>query len=292
MSLSMIANDILKYAPGLNLDLVKSIIQTSYEELCSRDWSQLKLQRQIYTVGLYSTGTVKVDASGVVTGVGTAFTSSMVGRFMKVYYGDAFFEISSFINPLEVTLKDWPGGVVAAGTSYSIFKSLYSVDPSFGIIFNVIYQISLGKKSQSYFNNIDPARTSTGSSPIFWAYAGKAVDGAIQIELYPPVTQVVPVRIYGKIRAVTLADSDSPKLPEPLIQAAALIDCFEMKNRQQPNQGWDKQVAKQAARFSVLLAQYEDEDFQLDSHRDRVKDVSDEPLIPSDDNFALSHDVG
>lgn len=292
MSLSIMANDILKYAPGLNLDLVKSIIQSSYEELCSKDWSQLKLQRQIYTVGLYSTGTVRVDASGVVTGVGTAFTSAMVGRFMKVSYGDAFFEISSFINPLEVTLKDWPGEVVAAGTSFSIFKSLYSVDPSFGILFDVVYQVSLTKKSQSYFNKIDPARTSTSSSPLFWAYAGKAGNGSIQIEIYPPVTAVIPLRVYGKIRAVTLGDSDSPKLPEPLIRAHALIDCFEMKDRQQPNQGWDKQVIKQMARYSLLLTQYEDEDFQLDSHQDRVKDVSDEPLIPSDDNFALSHDIG
>ena len=292
MSLATIANDILKSAPGLNLDLVKSIIQTSYEELCSRDWSRLKLTRQIYTVGLYTTGTVAVNAVGVVTGVGTAFTSGMVGRFMKVYYGDAFFEIESFTNPLQITLKDWAGEVVAAGTSFTIFKTIYTVDPSFGIIFDVIYQVPLTKKSQSYFNKIDPARTSTASSPIFWAYAGQAVDGAIQIEIFPPVTQVIPLRVYGKMKAVTLEDGDIPKLPENLIQAAALVDCFEMKDQQQPKSGWDKRRARQEALFTGLLQQYEDEDYQLDSHYDKVKDASEDPIIPSDDNFACSHDVG
>jgi len=292
VSLSTIANDILKYAPGLNSDLVKSIIQTSYEELCVRDWSQLKLTRQIYTAGFYSTGTVSVNASGEVTGVGTAFTSGMVGRFMKVSYGDSFFEIASFTDPLHATLKDWPGGVIAAGTAYSIFKTIYKVDVEFGIVFNLIYQINLIKRSQTYFNKIDPARTSSGSSPIFWAYAGSAEDGSIQVELYPPVTQVVPVRVQGKRRALPLEDGDIPKLPENLIQAASLIDCFEMKDQQQPNQGWDKRQIKQVALFTALLQQYEEEDFQLDSHHDRVKDVSEDPIIPSDDNFALSHDVG
>lgn len=292
MSLSTITNDILKYAPGLNSDLVKSIIQSKYEELCSRDWSQLKLTRAIFTVPPYSTGTVAVNAIGEVTGAGTAFTSGMIGRFMKVYYGDGFFEIASFTDPLHITLKDWPGAVVAAGTLYSIFKTIYKVDGSFGIVFNLIYQVNLIKKSQSYFNKIDPARTSSGSSPIFWAYAGTADDGSIQVELYPPASEVVPVRVQGKRKAATLGDSDIPKLPEPLIRAYALIDCFGAKEQQQPNQGWDKQRTRQETFFAALLQQYEDEDFQFDSYHDRVKDMSEDPIIPSDDNFALSHDIG
>lgn len=291
MSLATITNDILKYAPGLNSDLIKSIIQSSYEILCARDWAQLKLTRTINTVGFYSTGTVSIDATGNVVGSGTTFTSGMVGRFMKVYYTDAFFEIQSFTDATHISLKDWAGAVVS-GKTFSIFKTIYSVDPSFGIIFNIIYQVTLLRKSQAYFNKIDPARTSSASSPLYWAYAGKASNDAIQVEIYPPCTQVVPLRIYGKIKATTLGDDDIPKLPEPLVRAAALVDCFEMKNSQQPRQGWDKRRLKQEVIFTDLLAQYEDEDAQLDSFHDKVKDTSEEPLIPWDDTFAASHDVG
>jgi len=291
MSLSTIANKLLKFAPGLNLDLVKSIIQSSYEELCGRDWSQLKLQRQITTVAPYSTGTVAVATDGTVTGSSTVFNSAMVGRFMRVYYDDSLFEIESVTSQTELKLKDWTGEVVDADTSYSILKTIYPVNSDFGLIFDVIYQTALTKKSQSYFNRIDPGRTSTGDAPIFWAYAGKNDADAILIEIYPPVTSAVPLRVYGKMKAVTLEDDDTPKLPEALVAAHALIECYAFKARQQPKQGWEERQTSQEGQFASLLIQYEDEDFQLDSHPGRVRDTSSEPLIPSDDNFSLSHDV-
>lgn len=363
MSLATMANEILKFAPGLNLDIIKSIIQSSYVELCSRDWIRLKLNRQITTVIPYSTGKVVIAPTGVVMGVGTTFASTMVGRFMRIEYADSLFEIDTYTSATQILLKDWTGaaipatpvivsssvanptlittltahgfttgnsiainghtgstpaldgihtvtvvspttftvpvnvtvggtgGVASLGQTYSILKTIYPVDVTFGIIFDIIYQTSLLKKSQSYFNKIDPARISSSSTPLYWAYAGEASTGALQVEIYPPPTSVVPLRVYGKMRAATLGDSDLPKLPEPLLEAYALIDCYELKDLQLPGQGWDKRKDRQEMRFGGLLQQYEDEDFQLDSHRDRVKDVSGDPIIPSDDNFSLSHDV-
>jgi hypothetical protein len=215
----------------------------------------------------------------------------MVGRFMKVHYTDAFFEISVFTNPTTITLKDWPGEVVAAGHTYSIFKTIYDIPTEVGMVYNLVYQVPLIKKSQSYFNYIDPARTSSSSSPIYWAFAGVTSAGLLQIELYPPATSVVGVRVYGKQKITTLGSADTPYLPEDLIEARALLNCYRMKDVQQPKQGWGEKVAEQTDFYGELFTTFQEEDYQLESHHTKVKDAMGDPIIPQDDNFALSHDV-
>ncbi len=291
MTLATMTNNMLRFIPGLNPDLIKSTLQDSYRQLCSKEWSRLKLQRQIYTAAIYSTGTVAVAATGIVTGVGTTFTAAMVGRFMKVEYTDSFFEILSYSSGVSITLKDWTGEVVAAGHTYSIFKTIYSVDTTFGIVYEVAYQTSLKKKSQRSFNQIDPSRSGTGSTPTYWAYAGTTTAGVIQIEIYPIPTSIIPLRVYGKIRASTLGDSDTPYLQEDLIEAHALINCYELKDIQQPGMGWGQKATKQSQIYIDILERYEAEDFELDAHHDKVKDAMGEGSYPIDDTFATNHDV-
>jgi len=290
MSLANMSNNILRFCPGLNLDLIKSTIQDSYRQLCSKDWNRLKLTRQTYTTAIYSTGTVSIAADGTVTGSGTTFTSAMVGRHMSVYYDDAFFEIQTYLSPTSIILKDWAGEVVS-GEAYTIFKIIYTIDPSFKLVWNVIHQIPLKKKSQSYFNSVDPGRTSTSSSPTAWALAGLSPTGAVQIEIYPVPTDVVPLRVYGKMGFSTLADGDSPRLPEDLIEAYSLITCYRLKDLKEPGQGWAEKIVIQNELYGSLLADLNEEDYQLGEHSDRVKDTMGEVGYPTDDNFALSHDV-
>jgi len=292
MTLATMSNNILKFCPGLNLDIIKSNIQDSYRMLCAKDWNRLKLQRQIYTVAPYSTGSVAVAAAtGIVTGVGTTFTAAMVGRFMRVSYGDSFFEIETYSSPTSLTLRSWAGVAVAAGTAYSIFKTIYPADATFKLIYELEYQTTLRKRSQRYFNNLDPARLTTSSTPIAWAFAGTDATGIIQVELYPVPSAIVPVRVYGKVLAETLADSGTPKLPEDLIEAHALIACYRMKALKEPQQGWEDKLTMQAAFYASLLGDFEEEDFQLDDHSDKVKDRMGEAGYPTDDNFGLSHDI-
>jgi hypothetical protein len=290
MTLATMSNNLLRFVPGLSPDLIKSTLQDSYKQLTSRDWARLKLQRQIYTTATYSTGTVSVDTTGVVTGVGTTFTSAMVGRFMRIEYTDSLFEIDSYASGISVTLKDWTGVAVAAGHSYTILKVIYPVDTLFGVVYEVEYQTSLRKKSQRYFNQIDPSRTTTGT-PTYWAYAGMTSAGVIQIEIYPVPTTVIPLRIYGKRRASTLGDSDTPWVQEDLIETHALINCYELKDLQNPKEGWGQKAVKQVQLYTELLERYETEDYQLDAHSDKVKDRMGGGDFPLDDNFAVSHDV-
>ena len=291
MSLATMSNNVLRFCPGLNPDILKSTLQDTYRQLCSKDWGRLHIVRSTPTIIPYATGTVSVNAAGTVTGVGTTFTSAMVGRWMRVYYSDAIFEIDTYTGATEILLKKWTGDVVAAGTSYSIFKTIYNADALFGELHDIIYQMPLKKKSQSYFNKLDPSRLSTGSSPTDWAFAGVTSAGVIQFEIWPVPTSVISLRMDGKIKASTLGDSDSPYLPEDLIEAKALITCYELKELQQPGVGWAKKKSDQIVIYGDLLQMYEEEDYRLQAFSDRVKDTQGDPTFPSDDNFALSHDV-
>jgi hypothetical protein len=77
----------------------------------------------------YTTGTVSIDASGNVTGSGTTFTSSMVGKaftctgLSKQYRIATFTSTTAIAIQLDVfddTVTAYDGGVIAGGTSYTI----------------------------------------------------------------------------------------------------------------------------------------------------------------------------
>lgn len=291
MTLLSVKNKCLLMAPGLHPTEIGSIIQSAYEGLTREDWSGLKTIRTVFTTPPYSTGVVSVAADGVAMGVGTTFTSAMVGCAMRVYYGDSFFTISAVGGPTSLTLQDWTGQVVPAGTSYSILKHIYSTYVNLQFIYEVTYQSRLEKKSQYYFDKIDPSRVGRGT-PEFWADAGLDSMGYTQIELYPIADAVYPHRISGKLGAGTLTDSSTFALPESLVEARSLIDCFLLKSTQEPGRGWDRRARDQGEIFKGLLLDYQIEDYSRRAGPERVKDVmgGEEKGYPTGDSYWVGRD--
>jgi|SRR5579864_1015214 len=77
----------------------------------------------------YTTGTVTVDSSGNVTGSGTTFTASMVGRGFQASGQTSWYRVATFVITTSITIVDdlkdsgsggYSGGAVAGGTSYTI----------------------------------------------------------------------------------------------------------------------------------------------------------------------------
>jgi hypothetical protein len=291
MTLASMQNNILRFCPGLNPDIVASTVQDSYRKLGMMEWNKLFTTRLISTVGPYSTGTITITAGGTVTGSGTTFTSNMVGRQFRSYYQDSFFEILTVTPPSTLTVRGWPGPSLSTVQLYSIFGLTYSSDVAFKEIVSVAYQTDLEQKSQTFFNRRDPERTTTGT-PIWWAYAGWNTLGYPLIEVYPVADQVYPLRLYGKLATTTLVGNAAPYLPEDLIEAHALLDCYRIKDAQDPKMGWATKVEMQVEVYKDILQAARDEDYQLVSHRDKVKDymnnIEDNP--PSD-SFWAQHDV-
>lgn len=75
----------------------------------------------------YETGTVSIDADGVVTGSGTTFTSAMVGRGFKAVGHSQWYRVKTYTSGTEIVIEDdrdditsdYTGGVIS-GAAYVI----------------------------------------------------------------------------------------------------------------------------------------------------------------------------
>ena len=103
------------------------------DDICSRyDFSWLKKYGYVNTVVVYDTGTVTCTTdSATVTGLGTTFTSAMVGRLFKVDDEESYYEIAAYVSATEITLASTYIGTTAATLSYNIWKTDYPLASDF-----------------------------------------------------------------------------------------------------------------------------------------------------------------
>lgn len=96
------------------------------------DFSFLIDFAEINTTESYADGTITVTQdSTTVTGSGTAFTDSMVGRYVKVSGSDDYYEIESITGDSELELKDAYNGETQSGASYVIYRIFYPLASDF-----------------------------------------------------------------------------------------------------------------------------------------------------------------
>jgi hypothetical protein len=76
----------------------------------------------------YTTGTVAVSSGGTVTGTGTTFTSSMVGKPFKAAGHTKWYRVKTFTSATSIDIENdsddeasaYDGGVISAGATYEI----------------------------------------------------------------------------------------------------------------------------------------------------------------------------
>ena len=295
MSQASIANNIFRLCPGLSPDLVRSFIVDSYTQLAREDWFALNITRNFITYAPYSTGKINVDVNGNVTGIGTTFASWMVGGWMTLEWSDSKFEVLTYTSPTSITIGGWSQNALT-NYPYTIFFYIYKLPLPQIKVYDVTYQTSLPKKSQSYINEIDPSRLETGQ-PLLWADAGLDIDGgtlASQIEVYPMPDQQYPLRVYGKILPSITSPTVPPVLylPEDVVEAHALMQCLRAKCSIDPKGGWDVRLAEQMKWYAQIHDDARFEDFTRGSAPDAVKDTMAASFAyPQSDTFAASHDI-
>ena len=292
MTLATMSNNLLRYVPGLTTPVIESVIQDSYRQLCAMEWERLNLSTTIYTVAPYGTGTVTVASDGTVTGDGTTFSTAMEGRWMRVYYEDAFFQVETVNSGTELVVVGWPGEVVSTATKFSIFQHQYQLPSTVGQVYSVVYQTKLLKKSVNFIDRLDPSRSTTSDSPIWWAFDSVSAVGVITIQVYPVPSSVVPVQIHGKYLTPTLASATVGMLPEPLIEAHALMGCYRVFQAMNRHIKLGPEIESALFQYQSMLETFKEEDRLLDAHAEKVKDTMGEVDWPTDANFSLSHDVG
>ncbi|MEM2124986.1 MAG: hypothetical protein QXQ53_01150 [Candidatus Methanosuratincola sp.] len=291
MTLSTMINNLLLFIPGLTPTTCRALLNVAYERLSLLDWACLETIETIHTVAPYTTGTASVNSSGVVTGIGTSWSPSMEGSFMRIHYSDAFFRIASVSSPTSLTLEGWTGETTSSAP-YTIFKTLYTLPSTISHIKSINYNLSLLKRDIQDLNAFDPSRLISGE-PLWWAYHGTDSSNNLIIEIYPIPNATYPLRIYGKRRTTPLTeDDDTPLLNEPLILQAAIVDAILIRMQQEPtNPTWSRLYETHLVRYQTIFDSAREADFLSYSHRSRVRDVMDIPTYPPSDTFWATHDV-
>lgn len=122
-------------------DKFRSYVKNPEQTLQKQIANRIKKVIDTYVLGLYGdvgagnwhgtsydTGTVEIDASGNVTGSGTTFTSSMVGKPFKADGHSDWYRVKTYTNGTTIVIEDdsddedstYSGGAIGAGASYEI----------------------------------------------------------------------------------------------------------------------------------------------------------------------------
>ncbi len=109
-------------------DLVKKSINIALSRIAEYfEWPfYMENTGLISTVAPYTTGTVSVvNGTNAVVGVGTTWTSAMVGRKIRIASGQPYYRIKSIDSTTALTLTTLFQSETAVGATYNIYKDEY-----------------------------------------------------------------------------------------------------------------------------------------------------------------------
>lgn len=128
--------------PGVGPDVITDGTANSQQAndilLCIRDglswvynahqWSYLEPSISISTLAPYSTGTITIDANGVVTGTDTVFPDYSASSYGWLYVGLAgAFPIATYSSGTSITLSNYNQDAITTATTYSIWFHEYDL---------------------------------------------------------------------------------------------------------------------------------------------------------------------
>lgn len=212
MSFRSMKLELQTYVPELNPLQCGMRLNRSYQRLLDmHEWSFLKKEALITTIANYSAGTVtSTTGSPTITGNGTAFTASMIGRYIKMGGQPESYKITNVVG--QTLTVEANVGVGAATTGYVIYQIYYPKPTDCRFIIDVRRQLSLFEKTHDWLDDFDPDRDGVGE-PVYYANYSDTV-----IEFYPASDQAYTVRLSYKMSIPDMsAETDVPVLSDALI---------------------------------------------------------------------------
>lgn len=210
-----------EYVPSLPLFLAQKLINDRYRRaLDSRPWSGLRDQGMIIIPNATTSGSVTVPQGGyTVTGIGTSWTSALVGQQIKVANQGPIITITDVTSPTSLTLEQaYPlSQYTTTPTGYTILQNFITMPEDFKyflVIYDPIRQWRLFfNQTQQDMSAYDPGRTSVGDP---WVVADLKFNtsGLAQYELWPgPTTARGYNYYYIKQGHELVNDTDEPIFP-------------------------------------------------------------------------------
>lgn len=220
-SFSTMYRSLREYAPGLPIFLAKRLLNDRYRRaLNMRPWAGRRAQGMITIPTAYTTGTVTVPQGGTtVTGVGTTWTSGLIGQQIKIANQGPAITITAVSSPTSLTLEQvYPlPNYASVQTGYSILQNFVTMPSDFKeflIIYDPYRQWRLFfNMTQQDLSGWDPGRTSAGD-PWILADLLYTSGGLAQYELWPAPQTARGYNYYYVKQGVDLVqDTDTPIFP-------------------------------------------------------------------------------
>ena len=242
-TLAQMRADLMGSVPGFAPSTYNTVIQKAYDNtIKSYPWQDLELEVNLATVKYISTGGVHfqngaTDVTAATT-VSAAWSegeaNGFAGRFISKTDEAAYFTISASDSTSITLTGNYIGktttAVASAGVGYVIFKHLLEVPTAMDTVTQVIYKDKpLRDATEEYIEARDPDFWEYGE-PERWRRVGYDSANATILQIYPAACDdVYALRLKGKKRIETLADSTKPLLDSTLITAIAEVELLKRK---------------------------------------------------------------
>lgn len=172
-SFSQIVGRVQLRVPQASRFLVEDFVRNAYREIFEfRLWSWRRKFGQFIFPEVVDDGTVTVTLnSTIVTGSGTAFDSSMVGRQFRINVSTPIYTIVSVQSTTQLTLDNVWGSATTAATGYEIYLAYVTVPSdfwSFVVIWDPRYNWRLLQDyTQAQLDAVDAQRSNSGNVYLF-----------------------------------------------------------------------------------------------------------------------------
>lgn len=165
---------LLNRAPEVGLALAGQLINDSWQTLQSRrEWSFRRRHQTFAPPNIYTTGTATTNVGAgnptLITGVGTTWTVSMIGRQIRIGgLLNPYYTIVGWLSATQILIdQPWAGDDVTAQT-YQIIQIYYPVPSDFGY-FYVAVSVKDGYRMWTNITEqdlalLDPQRTNQGQT--------------------------------------------------------------------------------------------------------------------------------
>jgi hypothetical protein len=232
---------VIAWNPNVDSGMAQTMINESLRKLIDRKtWWGLMTKGQVVTPGFYSTGQVNTTlGSNVITGVGTAWTSALVGQSLRVGYTAPIYNIIAVASTTSLTIELPFGCSFTSPSGYFITQYYYSI-PNVKYIYsmkNLQLQYRMHTNMpQQYIESVDPARQRI-VYPWMAATMPPDANGNYQFELWPAsmTQQALPYLAY--VQPPTLVnDSDNfpPFFRGDVIVAGAVANALRYRTKDNP----------------------------------------------------------
>jgi hypothetical protein len=297
MSYRSMKLELMSFIPEINAVQAGIRLNRSYQHLLAlHPWSFIKAESLTKLVGQYTTGTATATlGSDTVTGIGTAWDATFVGRFLKIASSVVSYEIIAFTAPQTLTLESDFNEASVVSHAYVIYKHRYDKPSDCADIKSIRYDLNLPQVSKVYIDSMDPNRESSGQ-PNYWMNFTDSV-----WEVWPVPDTDYTVRLwYNRSIPNMSAETDSPIIPDSVILAHAKQEaCLYLAT----TPGIDANVAKHylsvytmmtqdagPTSFRALWQSAMEEDTRKLSLPKTVIAVG--PDYPDNNDYLMRHDVG